>query len=108
MTERWVQKRGRDLKPGDTIEVWWSFGKSHPDKRNRDTIESISPYRGKLTLWSGGACIVVFGRLSMTIGNDEPVCVLVQGEEDGIVKDGTGGAGQIQPNIPGAHRDQPG
>ena len=57
---------GRELKVGDTIEVWW-----HP---HRDTIVSLRPYEGSLLkLWTDGAQIAEFALLKtgMTIDNGD-------------------------------------
>jgi hypothetical protein len=65
---------GRDLKVGDIIGVWWS-SPAQPYPR-REMIESIRPYKGKLShLWPMGANLVSFtvNRTGMTIGNDDDV-----------------------------------
>lgn len=55
---------GRDLKVGDTIEVWWS--------PRRDTILSLRPYTGRLTCFKAGAKLAEFAlnQTGMTIEND--------------------------------------
>jgi len=55
---------GRDLRVGDTIEVWWA--------PHRDTIIDLVPYEGPLKyLWEedGGAQVAAFGlnKIGMTI-----------------------------------------
>jgi len=55
---------GRDLRVGDTIEVWWQPG--------RDTITSLYPYKGPLFFhwqYEGGARVAKFGinKTGMTI-----------------------------------------
>jgi len=54
---------GSDLRIGDTIEVWW--------QPRRDTIVSLSPYRGPLaSIFPSGAQIAAFAiGPSMTIDN---------------------------------------
>lgn len=57
---------GRDLRPGDTIEVWFSGG--------RDTITDLRPYTGPLTpLFKDGAQIASFAlnKTGMTIDNGD-------------------------------------
>jgi len=57
--------RGRQLRVGDTIEVWWGNG--------RDTITGLRPYNGPLShLWDrygGGARLADFAvnKVGMTI-----------------------------------------
>lgn len=63
-----MRKRGRQLKAGDHIKVWW---KPHVDK-----IIELRPYRGPLEyLWAkeGGARIATFAinKTGMTIGPEE-------------------------------------
>lgn len=63
----WKRVRGRDLKVGDTIQVWWA--------PRRDIITKLIPYHGPLAyLWDkdGGARLASFALLKtgMTI---EPV-----------------------------------
>lgn len=53
---------GRDLRVGDTIEVWW--------QPNRDTITGLRPYKGPLAhIWQEGAMLADFAILKtgMTI-----------------------------------------
>jgi hypothetical protein len=59
-----ITKRGKDLKVGDVIEVWW--------KPHKDRITELTPYEGPLDyLWKdkGGAQIAKFEvtSLEMTI-----------------------------------------
>lgn len=57
---------GKDLRPGDTIEVWW--------QPKRDTIMAIEPYTGPLAyLWPKGAIIAKFAinRSGMTIDKSD-------------------------------------
>lgn len=45
--------KGKDLKVGQTIEVWWNNG--------RDTITKLEPYKGCMKkLWKDGAAIASF------------------------------------------------
>lgn len=56
---------GRDLKVGDTIDVWWGHG--------RDTITDLRPYDGLPDVFTEGARIAIFAHFTtgMTIENDE-------------------------------------
>ena len=58
--------RGGDVKPGDTMVVWWA--------PHRDNVTGCRPYRGPLAhLWPTGARIIEFGigKSGMTHGNAE-------------------------------------
>lgn len=69
---------GKDLRVGDTIEVWWT--------PRRDTITDLRPYTGKLaSLWPTGARIAGFAicATGMTIGNDEQYDLIARGAADG-------------------------
>lgn len=56
---------GKDLKVGDTIEVWW--------RPRRDTITNLAPYTGPLAyLFKDGARLAEFAicQSGMTVEND--------------------------------------
>jgi hypothetical protein len=65
MTRRPRRTTGRQLRVGDTIEVWWGNG--------RDTITGLRPYNGPLShLWDrygGGVRLADFAinKVGMTI-----------------------------------------
>jgi hypothetical protein len=61
---------GKQLKVGDTIEVWWTIAGYKP---RQDTITSLEPYRGPLKIWKEGAQIAGFAlsRVGMTIDNGD-------------------------------------
>lgn len=57
---------GREIKPGDTIEVWWT--------PQRDTVISLRPYNGPLAhLFKDGAQLAEFAlnKVGMTIDNGD-------------------------------------
>ena len=61
-----VQRRGKELKVGDTIEVWWN--------PHRDTITELRPYLGPLAyLFPEGAQLASFAvcQSGMTIDNGD-------------------------------------
>lgn len=61
-----TQVKGADLKPGDTIEVWWN--------PRRDVITALVPYKGPLAyLFPEGASIAEFGicQTGMTIDHGD-------------------------------------
>jgi hypothetical protein len=63
---------GKDLKPGDTIEVWW--------RPKRDTITAIRPYAGRLNLPEGTQIAdFLLSHAGMTIMGDEAFEVLFPG-----------------------------
>jgi hypothetical protein len=69
-----MRKRGADLKPGDTIEVWW--------QPKRDTITALQPYTGALSyLFPEGAQLASFAlnKSGMTIDNGELYAVVTPG-----------------------------
>ena len=59
-----MNTRGKDLKVGDTIAIWYAGG--------RGTITELAPYTGPLTCWPEGARVASFAQtnLGMTIPND--------------------------------------
>jgi hypothetical protein len=65
--------RGKKLKVGDTIRVWWSSYAGQTD--NTDTIMKLEPYKGSLAkLFKDGAQLAWFAHNSnagMTIDNAE-------------------------------------
>ena len=65
---------GKDLRVGDTIEVWWA--------PNRDTITELRPYTGRLAhIFPEGAQLASFAicRGGMTINNADPYAVVARG-----------------------------
>jgi hypothetical protein len=66
-----------ELRVGDTIAVWWQPG--------RDTVVSLSPYRGRLKCLGVGARIAFFAllRSGMTIAETDRFEVLSRGTEAG-------------------------
>jgi len=65
-----ITLRGKDLRVGDTVEVWWS--------PRRDTITALRPYTGPLKCFKHGARIADFAisRTGMTIDGGEDFVVL--------------------------------
>jgi hypothetical protein len=64
---------GKDLRIGDTIEVWWTPG--------RDTITGLRPYTGNLAhLFREGAQLAEFAicKTGMTIDNASPFVVVTR------------------------------
>lgn len=66
-----MRKLGKNLKVGDTIEVWWSPTNG---KANQDTITRLEKYNGSLAyLWPKGAKLAYFlyNKTGMTIDNSD-------------------------------------
>ena len=71
-----MKVRGKDLKIGDTIEVWFRTG--------RDTITALRPYTGPLAyLFPEGAQLADFAvsRVGMTIDNSDMYNVVARAGE---------------------------
>jgi hypothetical protein len=68
-------RRGAELKVGDTIAVWWRPGRDH--------IIRLEPYQGRLAyLFPKGAQLAYFAlcHSGMTIDNDDVYSVVVTEE----------------------------